>query len=75
MCLGPVLDDPMQNRRLQYDHGQAAMSMALAAADLGIGTSHAAVTDQELARTLLGFPDGSLLRSRCSRSATRPSGR
>ncbi len=32
-----------QNGWLQYDHGQATMSMALAAADLGIGTSHAAV--------------------------------
>ncbi len=57
VCLGPVLDDPRQNGWLQYDHGQATMSMALAAADLGIGTSHAAVADQDLARTLLGFPD------------------
>jgi nitroreductase len=55
-CLGPVLDDAMQNNWLQYDHGQATMSMALAAADLGIGSSHAAVADQTLARSLLGFP-------------------
>ena len=33
------------------------MSMMLAAADLGIGSSHAAVTDQELARHLLDFPE------------------
>ena len=33
------------------------MSMALAAADLGIGSSHAAVADQDLARSLLGFPE------------------
>ena len=56
-CLAPVLDDAMQNQWLQYDHGQATMSMALAAADLGIGSSHAAVADQALARSLLGFPE------------------
>jgi len=57
VCLGPVLDDPRQKEWLQYDHGQATMSMAIAAADLGIGSSHAAVADQELARSLLGFPE------------------
>jgi nitroreductase len=55
--LGPVLDDARQQGWLQYDHGQATMSMAIAAADLGIGSSHAAVEDQALARQLLGFPD------------------
>ena len=55
--LGPVLDDERQQGWLLYDHGQATMSMALAAADLGIGSSHAAVQDQDLARSLLGFPD------------------
>jgi nitroreductase len=57
VCFGPVLDDERQNGWLQYDHGQATMSMALAAADLGIGTSHAAVADQALARELLGAPE------------------
>jgi nitroreductase len=57
VCLGPVLDDPRQKEWLQYDHGQATMSMAIAAADLGIGSSHAAVADQALARSLLGFPE------------------
>jgi nitroreductase len=57
VCFGPVLDDARQNGWLQYDHGQATMSMALAAADLGIGSSHAAVADQALARTLLGAPE------------------
>jgi nitroreductase len=57
VCLGPVVEEPMQQAWLQYDHGQATMSMALAAADLGIGSSHAAVQDQDLARELLGFPD------------------
>src|SRR3954464_4201785 len=45
VCVGPGPDDARQNGWLQYDHGQATMSMALAAADLGIGSSHAAVAD------------------------------
>jgi nitroreductase len=32
------------------------MSMELAAADLGIGSSHAGVTDIALARSVLGLP-------------------
>jgi hypothetical protein len=31
----------------QYDLGQATMSMLLAATDLGIGSGHSAVGDQE----------------------------
>ena len=42
----------------QYDLGQATMSIMLAAADLGIGSGHAAVRDQGLAQQILGFPDG-----------------
>jgi nitroreductase len=57
VSLGPVLEEEMRRNWLQYDHGQATFSMALAAADLGIGSSHAAVDDQDLARRLLGFPD------------------
>jgi nitroreductase len=34
------------------------MSLMLAAADLGIGTAHASVADQELAREILGLPQG-----------------
>ena len=37
--------------------GQATMSMMLAATDLGIGSSHAALEDQALARTILGLPE------------------
>jgi nitroreductase len=33
------------------------MSVMLAAADLGIGSAHAGVGDQQLARRLLGFPE------------------
>jgi nitroreductase len=54
--VGPDVDDQWNRDRLQYDLGQVTMSMLLAAADLGIGGCHAAVTDQELARRILGFP-------------------
>jgi nitroreductase len=43
--------------RAQYDLGQTTMAMLIAAADLGIGSGHSAVADQELARRVLGFPD------------------
>jgi nitroreductase len=46
---------------LQYDLGQATMAIAIAAADLGLGTGHAAVEDQDLARDALGFPDDRFL--------------
>lgn len=51
-----VQQDPARRDELQYDLGQATMSMALAAADLGIGSGHAAVADQRRAREVLGFP-------------------
>lgn len=41
---------------LQYDLGQATMAIMLTATDLGVGTGHAAVTDQDLARSILGHP-------------------
>ncbi len=41
----------------QFDLGQATMSIMLAAAALGIGSGHSAVSDQHLARQLLGFPE------------------
>jgi nitroreductase len=43
-----------------YDMGQATMSMMLVAADMGIGSSHAALDDQALARRILGIPDDRL---------------
>jgi nitroreductase len=42
--------------RVQFDLGQAAMSIMLAAADLGVGSCHAGIGDQELAGRLLGLP-------------------
>jgi len=55
--IATVPADERQRDRLQYDLGQATMSIMLAAASLGIGSGHSAVGDQDLARTLLGFPD------------------
>jgi nitroreductase len=43
---------------LQYDLGQATAYIMIAAADLGIGSGHSAVRDQEQAQRVLGFPDG-----------------
>jgi nitroreductase len=53
----PDTDDRRARDRAQYDLGQATMAMMIAAADLGIGSGHAGVGDQELARRLLGFPE------------------
>ena len=56
--VAPVTDDWDTHGSIQYDLGQATMSMMLAAADLGIGTGHAAVSDQSLAAEILGLPVG-----------------
>ncbi|HEY0937914.1 MAG TPA: nitroreductase family protein [Trebonia sp.] len=40
----------------QYDLGQATYAIMLAAADLGIGTGHSSVGEQERAREILGVP-------------------
>lgn len=53
----PASGDPEARETLQYDLGQATMSIMLAAADLGIGSCHASVGDQALARELLGLPE------------------
>lgn len=53
--IGPPADNEF--RRAQFDLGQAVMAMTLAAADRGIGSSHAGVADLRLARELLGFPE------------------
>ena len=42
---------------MQFDLGQVSMSIMLAAADLGIGSCHAAIGDQQLARELLRLPE------------------
>lgn len=56
--IAPVTEDARQRDHCQYDLGQVTISIMLAAASLGIGSAHAAVEDQRLARQLLGFPEG-----------------
>jgi nitroreductase len=54
-----VLPEPEAERYRtmdQYDLGQATMAMMLAAADLGIGSGHSAIGDQEACRRILGIP-------------------
>ncbi|MET0458732.1 MAG: nitroreductase family protein [Ilumatobacteraceae bacterium] len=56
-----VVADPEAERYLtidRYDLGQATMAMMIAAADLGIGSGHSSVGDQDAARRILDFPEG-----------------
>jgi nitroreductase len=52
----PLVDEQRQRESDRYDAGQATMAMMVTAADLGIGSGHSAVGDQDLARELLGHP-------------------
>jgi nitroreductase len=58
--VAPSSDDARMRDLIQFDLGQATMSIMLAAADLGIGSAHAGAHDQELARRLLGVPEDRL---------------
>ncbi|HEY2053599.1 MAG TPA: nitroreductase family protein [Solirubrobacterales bacterium] len=53
----PVLDDPHRQVMANFDLGQTAAFIQLAAADLGIGCGHSSVGEQDLAREILGLPD------------------
>jgi nitroreductase len=53
----PVSEHRDERDTFWYDIGQATMSIMLAAADLGIGSGHASVDDQALARRILGLPE------------------
>ena len=52
----PQTDDDRTRLLDYYDLGQATYAMTLAAADLGIGTGHSSVGDQDRAREILGVP-------------------
>lgn len=59
-----VVPEPPDERRVvtdNYDVGQATMAMMIAATDLGVGTGHSSVGDQDKARVILGVPDGYLV--------------
>jgi len=53
----PETDDPHSRELIWFDLGQVTMSMMIAAADSGIGSGHASVVDQDLARKILGHPN------------------
>jgi len=48
--------DPGERETARFDLGQAMMGIMLAAVDLGIGSGHATVMDQAVARRVLGLP-------------------
>ena len=52
----PRTDDDRTRLIDYYDLGQATYAMAVAAADLGLGTGHSSVGDQDQARKILGVP-------------------
>lgn len=57
VLIAPIPADQDTRDWIFYDMGQATISMMLAAADLGIGSSHAALDDQALARRMFGLPE------------------
>jgi nitroreductase len=57
VLVAPLAEDERHLGLIHYDLGQATMSMMLAATDLGVGSAHAAIGDQALAREILGVPE------------------
>lgn len=58
-----VPEPPDERTKLldQYDLGQATMAMAITATELGIGTGHSAIGEQDTARAILGVPGDHLV--------------
>ena len=54
----PEAEEDWQRESIQFDLGQCAQNLMLAAWGMGIGSVHAAVYDADLALELLGYPDG-----------------
>jgi nitroreductase len=55
--IAPNLEEARGRETMQFDLGQLAMTLMLAATELGIGCGHSAVSEQDLARQLLKFPE------------------
>lgn len=53
----PIQPDPDRARWSEFDLGQAVMAMSVVAADLGVGSAHAIIEDQQRCRELLGIPE------------------
>ena len=56
VLVAPDTQDRGERDWILYDLGQATMQMMVVAADLGTGSSHAGIGDQDLARGVLGVP-------------------
>jgi nitroreductase len=52
----PQVDDDHTRDVDQYDLGQATYAIMVAATDLGLGTGHSSVGEQDRAREILGVP-------------------
>jgi nitroreductase len=57
VLVAPISEDPETARSIEFDLGQAAMSILLTATDLGLASAHASIDDQERARAIFGIPD------------------
>ena len=56
MIVAPITDDARRAGLIEYDLGQATIQMAVTAADLGVGSGHSAIGDQDRLRELLDLP-------------------
>ena len=54
----PDAGDASERESIVFDLGHCAQNMMLTAWEMGIGSVHATVYDEALARELLGYPDG-----------------
>ena len=54
----PDAEDADERESIAFDLGQCAQNLMLRAWELGIGSAHASVYDEPLARRLLGYPEG-----------------
>jgi nitroreductase len=56
VLVAPITDDPRRSALIEYDHGQATIQMAIEATELGVGSGHSAIGDQDRLRRLLAIP-------------------
>jgi nitroreductase len=56
VIVAPITDESRRAQLIEYDLGQATIQMAVTAADLGVGSGHAAIGDQDRLRELLDIP-------------------
>ena len=57
VLVAPIAETERKGQLIEYDLGQLTLQMAVAAADLGIGSGHASIGDQDLLRSLIGMPE------------------